>query len=332
MSDHLPEYIVMTRLICRDQGATIYEMAEALEKDVKTARNRLRELTYIFPLYSETDPDNAKRLRYKILKHSSAQFILPDMSFSDDEKAVFKMLSGSTDMTPALESQTRKLFNKLTLMASERGSLIKAGANEPVPIINAQTIVPKSVDNKTLYRKINRLLKAIADKSWLTLIYHRIYNDSTYEMDFYPVLVFISHRNPYVYGYNKNGKLRMLAVDRIVSIEGDFIASKPKYDMNLLKDLLSDPFGISCEAEAYEVKLLIADSQVPYEKEKQWPKGKVSFKETKEGTVMTAVTHTRFDVQRYILKRTPYIKVLEPEWLKDSVVAAYKEGLGNYSV
>ena len=32
MSDHLPEYIVMTRLISRSQGATIYELAEALEK------------------------------------------------------------------------------------------------------------------------------------------------------------------------------------------------------------------------------------------------------------------------------------------------------------
>ncbi len=327
MSDHLPEYIVMTRLICRDQGATIYEMAEALKKDVKTARNRLRELTYMFPLYSEPDPYNGKILRYKIPKYSNAQFILPDMNFSEEETAVFKMLSGSADMTPALEKQTRRLFNKLTLMASERGALIKGGANEPVPIINAQTIVPKSVDNKELYKKINTLLRAIVDKTWLSLTYHKMAEKDTHDMDFYPVMVFISHRNPYVYGYNKDEQLRMLAVDRIINIYGSHDGSHPACDMRLLKDLLSDPFGISCEVEPYTVKLLIDPYQAPYEKEKQWPKGKVSFQDTPEGTVMTAITRTKFDVQRYILKRTPYIKVLEPDWLKTTIFEKINKAL-----
>ena len=122
----------------------------------------------------------------------------------------------------------------------------------------------------------------------------------------------------------------MLAVDRIEEIKGSEEGKHPKCDMALLQDLLSDPFGISCEVEPYEVKLLIAPYQVPYEKEKRWPAGKVSFKDTDKGTIMTAKTRTRFDVQRYILKRTPYIKVLEPEWLKKTVTQKLAEGLGLY--
>ena len=330
MSDHLPEYIVMTRLICRPQGATIYEMARSLGKDVKTARNRLRELTFMFPLYSEPDPDNGKILRYKILSYSKADFYLPDMTFTDEDAAVFKMLSGSTDNTPALEVQAKRLFNKLTLMASERGALIKYGANEPVPITNAKTVLAKNVENRKLNRTINTLLKSIADKTWLELTYHRITPESTYNTEFFPLMVFISHRNPYVYGYNKKEEIRMLAVDRIVTISGSHEGSTPSCDMALLKDLLSDPFGISCESEPYEVKLLISPSQAPYEKEKQWPKGKVSFTDTEEGTVMTATTRTRFDVQRYILKRTPYIKVLSPQWLRDSIQDLLQRGIDSY--
>ena len=330
MSDHIPEYIVMTRLISRSQGATIYEMAEALEKDVKTARNRLKELTFMFPLYSEPDPENGKILRYKIPSYSNVQLLLPDMAFTEEEANVFKMLSEDTTMTPSLELPMRRLMNKLTLMASERGSMIKTGANEPVPIINAQTIVPKSVDNKVLYRKINTLLKTIADKKWLELTYHRIGKDQ-FAMKFYPLMVFISHRNPYVFGYNTKGNIRMLAIDRIGSIDSSFKDTEPACDLRLLQDLLSDPFGISCEAEPYKVRLLIAPYQAPYEKEKQWPKGRVEFEDTSDGTVMTAVTRTLFDVQRYILKRTPYIKVLEPEWLKDEVITKMKEGVALYS-
>lgn len=330
MSDHLPEYIVMTRLICRPQGATIYEMARSLGKDVKTARNRLRELTFMFPLYSEPDPENGKILRYKILSYSKADFYLPDMTFTEEDAAVFKMLSGSTDNTPALELQAKRLFNKLTLMASERGSLIKYGANEPVPIINAQTVLAKSVENKRLGKKINTLLKSIADKTWLELTYHRITPESTYDTEFFPLMVFISHRNPYVYGFNKKNEIRMLAVDRIMEIKGSHEGSAPSCDMALLKDLLSDPFGISCESEPYEVKLLITPYQAPYEKEKNWPKGKVYFKDTPDGTIMTATTRAKFDVQRYILKRTPYIKVISPQWLKDSTLALLQSGIDSY--
>ena len=330
MSDHIPEYIVMTRLISRSQGATIYEMAEALEKDVKTARNRLKELTFVFPLYSEPDPDNGKILRYKIPSYTNVQLLLPDMAFTEEEANVFKMLSEDTTMTPSLELPMRRLMNKLTLMASERGSMMKTGANEPVPIINAQTIVPKSVDNKVLYKKINTLLKTIADKAWLELTYYRI-GKEPFGMKFYPLMVFISHRNPYVYGYNTKGGIRMLAIDRIKSLDSSSKDTEPVCDLKLLQELLSDPFGISCELEPYEVKLLIAPYQAPYEKEKQWPKGRVEFEETTEGTIMTATTRTRFDVQRYILKRTPYIKVLEPQWLKESVQESLKAGISLYS-
>ena len=330
MSDHLPEYIVMTRLISRIQGATIYEMADALEKDVKTARNRLKELTFMFPLYSEPDPDNGKILRYKIPSYSNVQLLLPDMTFSEEEKSVFKMLSGNADMTPALEVPTRRLLNKLTLMASERGSMIKTGANEPVPIINAQTIVPKSVDNKALYKKINILLGAIADKKWMNLKYHSIEKHFTYDTKFYPITVFISHRNPYVYGFNTKSGIRMLAVDRIMEINGTEDGDHPKCNMALVQDLLSDPFGISCQVEPYEVKLLILPSQAPYEKEKQWPSGKVSFQDTEDGTIMTATTRTLFDVKRYVLKRTPFIKVLEPQWLADQIRATLEDGIKLY--
>ena len=103
-------------------------------------------------------------------------------------------------------------------------------------------------------------------------------------------MVFISHCNSYVYGLNREQALRMLAIERIVSIEKEYDRTKPKYDKCLLKDLLSDPFWINIEVSPYEVRLLIDPYQALYENKKQWPKGKVSFKETKEWTVMISTT------------------------------------------
>lgn len=124
-------------------------------------------------------------------------------------------------------------------------------------------------------------MKAIADQKWLSLEYHKLDASDTYLIDFYPLMVFISHSNPYVYGFNMEEKHRMLAIERIVSIEKEYDGIKPKYDKCLLKDLLSDPFGINIEVSPYEVRLLIDPYQAPYEKEKKWPKDKVSFKEQK---------------------------------------------------
>ncbi len=173
-------------------------------------------------------------------------------------------------------------------------------------------------------------MKAISDRSWLSLLYHRIHTSSTYETDFHPILVFISQRNPYVYGFNRKNEIRMLAIDRILEIRDVHEGPHPRCDMKLLQDLLSDPFGITCEAEPYEAKILIAPNQAPYEKEKQWPKGKVSFTETEDGTVMTATTRTVADIERYILKWTPSMKVLKPEWLAEKIKAALRKGMQQY--
>ncbi len=77
--------------------------------------------------------------------------------------------------------------------------------------------------------------------------------------------------------------------------------------------------------------MILFISLTPYEKEKQRLKGKVSFLDTPEGTIMTATTRTKFDVQRYILKRTPCIRVLELEWIRDIITDKLYEGLKSYT-
>ena len=59
MKDYLDEYIIATRLIHRNCGATIEELSEALDKTPRAVFSILNQLdSMMFPIYDMPDPDN----------------------------------------------------------------------------------------------------------------------------------------------------------------------------------------------------------------------------------------------------------------------------------
>ena len=65
MKDYLDEYIIATRLIHRDRGASIEELSEALGKTPRAVFSILNQLdSMMFPIYDMPDPDNPKKKRY----------------------------------------------------------------------------------------------------------------------------------------------------------------------------------------------------------------------------------------------------------------------------
>ena len=156
MKDYLDEYIVATRLIHRSQGASVYELAEALNKTTRAVYLILNQLEAMsFPIWTDQDPENPKIVRY----HADSTFMrsLPSMDFTDDDKAVFNYLMDSANNTPGLEVQARHLFTKLKLMASERGALMENGLRKPLSIVSSASVV-KKIDNKKAAKIISAIL------------------------------------------------------------------------------------------------------------------------------------------------------------------------------
>ena len=316
MKDYLDEYIVATRLIYRTEGATVEELASALGKTPRAVFSILNQLDNMFPLYTDPDPENPKKLRYKADK-TFAEY-LPDLDFSENDKAVFNYLISNVPNSPALEKEAGRLFTKLKLMAAERGALIEAGYNKAIPIIGAKTI-HKQVNKKATDQMTERLLEIIAKKQWMDITYMTM-NAGEYHPYYrlFPIVMFVWHGDTYVYALNRHESLRMLALERFKSIDNVFTDKVPEkeYDVNAL---LSDPFGIMYDTEPFEVKLQLSQMEATYEKQKEWP-DTVSFSDNPDGSsIMTATTHSLFDCRRWILSRIPSVKVIEPQWLKDNI-------------
>lgn len=316
MKDYLDEYIVATRLIYRPEGATIDELAEALGKTSRAVFSILNQLDNMFPLYTEQDPENPRKLRYKADK-TLAEY-LPDLSFTESDKAVFNYLISNSPNSPALEKDAGRLFNKLKLMAAERGALIEAGYNKPIPIIGAKTI-HKQVNRKTTDKMTESLLSIINDKKWMDITYMTM-NAGKYHpyKKLFPIVIFVWQGDTYVYVINRYGSLRMLALERFGSIDKVYEGKEPEKSFDV-HSLLSDPFGIMYDTEPFEVILQLTRMEATYEKQKEWPDS-VSFEDCDDGcSIMRATTHSLFDCRRWILARLPSVKVLEPQWLKEEL-------------
>lgn len=316
MKDYLDEYIVATRLIYRPEGATIEDLSQALGKTSRAVFGILNQLDYMFPIYTVQDPDNPRKLRYKADK-KFAEY-LPDLDFTENDKALFNYLIDNAQNSPALEKDAKRLFNKLKLMAAERGALIEAGYNKPIPIVGANTI-HKQVNIKSTDKMTETLLAIIERKQRMNITYMTM-NAGTYHpyRNLFPLVIFVWHGDTYVYVVNKNNSLRMLALERIQNIDKVYDGEAPDvaYDV---KTLLSDPFGIIYDTEPFEIKLRLTNPEATYEKQKDWPDC-VTFEDCDDGcSVMTATTHSLFDCRRWILSRVPYVRVLKPQWLKNEI-------------
>ncbi len=327
MKDYLDEYIVATRLIYRPEGATVEELSEALGKTQRAVFSILNQLDNMFPLYTVQDSENPRKLRYKADK-TFAEY-LPDLEFTESDKAVFNYLVSNVANTPAIEKDFNRLFNKIKLMAAERGALIEAGYNKPIPILGANTI-HKVVDKKDINHLMETLLIIIKEKKWMDITYKSMRNDEYHpRKNLFPLVMFIWHGDTYLYAINENGFLRMFAIERFKSIDRVFTSNAPKeeYDINAL---LSDPFGIFYDTKPFEVKLLLNQIEATYEMQKEWP-STVTFIKNEDGSaVMTATTHSIFDCKRWILARLPRVKVIEPDWLKNDIHQTIVDALEDF--
>ena len=324
MKDYLDEYIIATRLIHRDNGASIEELAEALDKTPRAVFSILNQLdSMMFPIYDTPDPDNPKKKRY----HADRTFAeyLPSLDFTEEEKAVFNYLINASDSVPGLEVGARRLFNKLKLMAAERGSLIENGNRKPTLIINTRTL-NKAVDNRKLNQITEELLTAIKTKKWVVLRYRSIGTSKSFDYQIFPIVIFIHKGDSYAYVMNKFNGLRVIALERIERIARTYEDKIPENNTDVIK-LLKDPFGFICDMEETDVILEIDGEQAPFEKAVNWPENTMLEEKDDGSLIIKARTHSYFDLKRWILERTPHVKVLSPEWLREDIKDTLTAGL-----
>ena len=318
MGFSVDNYIIVSRLMSRSNGTTVKEMANALNVSERQVYNILEQMYFILYFEQYKDPENSRITRYKSLG-DSPKLNLPDLELSDDEVAVFNQLRENADLSPALRQTAETMFEKLQLMASERGKKIQVGDNSRRLILNAHTI-SKSVGTKNTTKAIQTILEIIKKQQWMNLTYRRMQSGAPHPYNnLYPLQIFAANGDVHVYVLNYKKELRMLAIERIDSItpyDGEKV--EQLYDF---RKILSDPFGIILEEkEPYVVKLLINEDEARYLKQKEWPDS-VKITDNEDGSIIfEAETRTHYDCVTWIQARIDRIKIIEPAWLKEEVM------------
>lgn len=318
MAFSVDNYIIVSRLMSRSNGTTVKEMANALNVSERQVYNILEQMYFILYYEQYKDPENARITRYKALG-DSPKLNLPELELSDDEIAVFNQLRENAELSPALRQTAETMFEKLQLMASERGKKIQVGDNSRRLILNAHTI-SKSVGTKNTTKAIQTILDIIKKHQWMNLTYRKMDASAPHPYNnLYPLQIFVANGDVYVYVLNYKKELRMLALERIDKItpyDGEIV--EQFYDF---RALLSDPFGIILEEkEPYTVKLWINNWEGTYLKQKEWPDS-VKITDNDDGSIIfEAETRTHYDCVTWIQARIDRIKILEPEWLRQEVM------------
>ena len=318
MAFSVDNYIIVSRLMSRSNGTTVKEMANALNVSERQVYNILEQMYFILYYEQYKDPENARITRYKALG-DSPKLNLPELELSDDEIAVFNQLRENAELSPALRQTAETMFEKLQLMASERGKKIQVGDNSRRLILNAHTI-SKSVGTKNTTKAIQTILDIIKKHQWMNLTYRKMDASAPHPYNnLYPLQIFVANGDVYVYVLNHKKELRMLALERIDKItpyDGEIV--EQFYDF---RALLSDPFGIILEEkEPYTVKLWINNWEGTYLKQKEWPDS-VKITDNDDGSIIfEAETRTHYDCVTWIQARIDRIKILEPEWLRQEVM------------
>ncbi|MBO4718151.1 MAG: WYL domain-containing protein [Spirochaetales bacterium] len=325
MSFSIDNYLIVSRLMSRSNGTTIKEMANALKVSDRQVYNILEQMYFVLNFEQYNDPENQRLTRYKSIG-DSPKLNLPDLKLTDDEIAVFNLIKENAELSPALRQTAETLFEKIQLMASERGKKINVGESSRRLILNARTI-HKSIGEEKASRAINALLDIINKQHWMDLEYRTRKAAAPHPYTkLYPLQLFSSDGDVYIYVLNRYKQLRMLAVERIekiTSYEGEKVECL--YDF---RKLLSDPFGIMLEEpEPYKVKLWINPHETSYLKDKDWPDS-IEITENDDGSsIFEAETRTHYECVKWIQSRIDRVKILEPAWLRDEILKNLNQGL-----
>ena len=314
----LEQYIIASKLICRPQGASVQELAEALQISERAVFNLKNQLGDILALKPISDPDNRRFVRY-VAESSNVNLHLPEMEMSETDKAYMRYLKDASDIE-VLEKTNARFFNKVGIMFAQRGTYPEI---KTVPLAFHRSARLKA-NKRHSDDNIEKLIGCIDKKQWVKLIEEKDGKEEVVKL--FPLVVLISDDGSFLYAISMEETLLCLNLNSVKDVGRGMRGQEPNLRPDI-KAIVSDPFGADWDTEPMSVELVLFGKAAETEPSKIWPDS-VSFEEKDNGTVhMTAKTHSRRGCIRWILGRTPDVKVISPQGLKDEISTIYKKAL-----
>lgn len=319
-------------LMLRPQGATIKDLRERLGVARSTVYEYIDVLSSLG--YPVSEPERRGREMVYHADPDSIRKLIPltgntELSVDDREMLEFlEHISGNS----ALRMVLAPMLDKLMRLVPDGG--ISYGKSDGTSLSVLVDIPPLMKKSKPETAGIlSALISAARQKQWIDIDYYSASSGEQKRMEkLFPVVCFMHNGGCYFYAICSDGKLLTLSVERISELK--VIVGKnvpPEYSEDMISELLQDPFGITLtEIEPITAKLYIDAGQAYYYKEIDWPDS-VRLEELEDGAVILTVrTRGTWEFERWIMKNSPAVKVLEPDSVIEDIKWTLNEALRLY--
>ncbi|MBN2468141.1 MAG: WYL domain-containing transcriptional regulator [Deltaproteobacteria bacterium] len=325
---NLVKLLKTIELLSQSEGTTIKEMAEILEIEPRSVYRSLEVIESLgFPLYDEKIPlekEKRWRLEESYLK-KLPNINLPEVSFSLPEILSLYLLRSEENLfkETTLDGHLTSAFEKLNLFVSRNVSDKLKGIK--ALFISASKFT-KDYTGKE--ETIERLMQAMLQRKTCMITYHSFYDDRIKDYAADPLHFFEHDGGLYLFIRVESGHIRTLAVERIRAItatEDSFVYPE---DFNP-EELLGSAFDIVAD-DPLNVKIRFSRDQARYVKERKWSKTQ-QFEDHDDGSVILSMKTSGWrDVKRWVLSYGREATVIEPQELREAVIAELLEAEKNY--
>lgn len=320
-------------LMLRPQGVTIKELIANLGVARSTVYEYIDALTLLG--YPIEEPERRGREMVYHANPDSIRKLVPltgNTELTNNDLETLKFLETSSGSN-ALRNIMAPVLAKLIRLVPDGGIAYRKADGSVLAAIMAVSPIMKKTSSKTA-EIVSALISAIREKQWIDIDYYSASKDMQRKIEkLYPIVCFAHEGGLYFYAQTDDNKLLTLAVERIIELKviiGN--TPVPKYTEDYIAELLSDPFGITLtETEPVSVKLLIDSGQAFYFKELDWPDS-VNIETLDNGNLIFVVkTRGLWELERWIMKNSPSIKVLEPKPIIEDVKWLLAESIKLYN-
>lgn len=272
---------------------------------------RLEEKKEGHQIYYMLSEDESEKI------YQSIDFIL---AVSDHERLALSFLLNSGSSSNIFGSSVDDLSRKL-----RKAGLVSFSSLN----IREKISTPQKLDKDNV-NYVDSLLTALETSTKIDITYKAAFSDSVKEHELWPVGLYISNGNLYLYAYDpkhKGATSYAYSRMRTVALRYDEHYSIPEGIS--MEDCISDPFGVAT-AEPRRVCVHIFNKQAFFEKEKVWPKGSV-LTECEDGSILLELTITDPSAfHAWALSLGENCHVESPDDLAEWVRVSHEEALRLY--
>lgn len=286
------------------------DLADRFDISLRTVYRDIRTLEEAgVPLYGEAG------VGYSIVDG----YRLPPIMFTQEEAMAF--LTADKLMEKFTDSSLQKNFSSAMYKVK---SVLRGTEKDLVENLEEQIIVKNRVRNNTPPGNIlDVLLKAIAEKKNVRMIYRAFGNEDNSERIIEPIGIFHEHENWYTIGYcHLRDAYRQFRADRIIDIRLTDDSQKERTSLKEFQALRED---MKASLTLQKTIIRVDKNIALYMQEQRHYHGFVSEIITEDHVEMTFLTQSIEYFARWFIMFADQAEIIEPQSLKDQVVRIFEK-------